>query len=239
MWAAIGPISNPVNFCSFPGSTRRTASAAHARTRVYDEAVRQALTVLWEAADRVCGKRLKPLIPMLVDAMERHGHLDLGPVCQQYVKSRSQKKRPYLRWRSKKKSLGWVPLKGRNLKETPNGFHFHGREFKVFKSRDLPAGAQIKDGTNFSQDRKGNWFLNVCVEVEASVARSPVRGVGIDLGLKDFATLSTGEKIDAQRLYLGAEQALAAELRALAATRWWDRSAEDGPRGVAVKEVAA
>ncbi len=207
MWAAIGPISNPVNFCSFPGSTRRTASAAHARTRVYDEAVRQALTVLWEAADRVCGKRLKPLIPMLVDAMERHGHLDLGPVCQQYVKSRSQKKRPYLRWRSKKKSLGWVPLKGRNLKETPNGFHFHGREFKVFKSRDPPAGAQIKDGTNFSQDRKANWFLNVCVEVEASVARSPVRGVGIDLGLKDFATLSTGEKIDAQRLYLGAEQA--------------------------------
>ena len=40
----------------------------------------QALTVLWEAADRVCGKRMKPLIPMLVDAMERHGHLDLDPV---------------------------------------------------------------------------------------------------------------------------------------------------------------
>ena len=50
------------------------------RDRVYDEAVRQALTVLWEAADRVCGKRLKALIPMLVDAMERHGHLDLDPV---------------------------------------------------------------------------------------------------------------------------------------------------------------
>jgi len=47
---------------------------------VYDGAVTQALTVLWEAADRVCGKRLKALIPMLVDAMERHGHLDLDPV---------------------------------------------------------------------------------------------------------------------------------------------------------------
>ena len=33
--------------------------------------------VLWEASDRVCGKRLKPLIPMLVDALERHGHLRL------------------------------------------------------------------------------------------------------------------------------------------------------------------
>jgi hypothetical protein len=36
--------------------------------------------VSWEAADRVCGKRLNALIPKLVDAMERHGHLDLDPV---------------------------------------------------------------------------------------------------------------------------------------------------------------
>jgi hypothetical protein len=43
--------------------------------RVYDAAVREALIVLWEASDRVCGKRLKPLIPILLDAMERHGHL--------------------------------------------------------------------------------------------------------------------------------------------------------------------
>jgi hypothetical protein len=51
-----------------------------ARNRLYDDAVRQALIVLWEAADRICGKGLKALIPMLVDAMERHGHLDLDPV---------------------------------------------------------------------------------------------------------------------------------------------------------------
>lgn len=55
------------------------------RNRVYDEAVTQAVTVLWEAADRVCGKRLKALIPMLVDAMERHGHLDLDPVIKTKV----------------------------------------------------------------------------------------------------------------------------------------------------------
>ena len=45
--------------------------------RVYDQAVREALVVLWEASDRICGKRLKPLIPLLVPAMERHGHLAL------------------------------------------------------------------------------------------------------------------------------------------------------------------
>ena len=60
---------------------REEVAVKMARTRnyLYDEAVRQALTVLWEAADRVCGKRLKALIPILVDAMERHGHLDLDP----------------------------------------------------------------------------------------------------------------------------------------------------------------
>ena len=47
------------------------------RSRIYDEAVGSALTILWEAADRICGKRLKEAIPTLVDAMERHGHLQL------------------------------------------------------------------------------------------------------------------------------------------------------------------
>ncbi len=51
-----------------------------ARQRIYDEAVRQALALLWEAADRICGKRLKALLPVLIESMERHGHLRLDPV---------------------------------------------------------------------------------------------------------------------------------------------------------------
>jgi hypothetical protein len=50
------------------------------RNRIYDEAVRQTLIILWEAGDRVCGKRLKVLIPILLQAMERHGHLLLDHV---------------------------------------------------------------------------------------------------------------------------------------------------------------
>src|SRR5260370_3756605 len=46
--------------------------------RVYDDAVREALIVVWEASDRVCGKRLRPLVPILVEAMERHDHLRLA-----------------------------------------------------------------------------------------------------------------------------------------------------------------
>jgi hypothetical protein len=52
-------------------------AAAIGGRRVYNEALKQALVILWEAADRICGKRLKALIPSLVTAMERHGHLNL------------------------------------------------------------------------------------------------------------------------------------------------------------------
>lgn len=47
------------------------------RSPVYDAAVQAALVVVWEASDRICGKRLKALLPVLVPAMERHGHLRL------------------------------------------------------------------------------------------------------------------------------------------------------------------
>ena len=137
----------------------------------------------------------------------------VNAACQQYATSRSLKQRPYLRYRGRK-NLGWVPIRGRDLRETPNGFHFYGREFKVFKSRPLPADAKIKDGTNFSQDSRGNWFLNVCIEVAECAPRAIECTVGIDLGLKDFAVLSNGEKIPTQQLYRHAEERLAVAQRA-------------------------
>src|SRR5437868_3948913 len=47
------------------------------RPSLYDEAARAALIVLWEASDRVCGKRLRALLPILLPALERNGHLHL------------------------------------------------------------------------------------------------------------------------------------------------------------------
>src|ERR687886_383856 len=60
------------------GSTGRRTRPRPER-RLYDEAVCEALIVLWEASDRICGKRLKALAPILVEVMERHGHLRLAP----------------------------------------------------------------------------------------------------------------------------------------------------------------
>ncbi len=54
-----------------PGKPRRVGR------RIYDEAVRAALVIVWETADRICGKRLKAALPSFVESMERHGHLRL------------------------------------------------------------------------------------------------------------------------------------------------------------------
>ena len=65
-----------IHVLNAPESTA-PASRRRARPTLYDDASRQALIVLWEASDRVCGKRLKPLLPILLPALERHGHLKL------------------------------------------------------------------------------------------------------------------------------------------------------------------
>src|ERR1700716_1486918 len=52
--------------------------ASRGRRRRYGATIKEALTALWEASDRVCGKRLKVMIPTLLPALEQHGRLKLG-----------------------------------------------------------------------------------------------------------------------------------------------------------------
>lgn len=43
----------------------------------YNQAVQSALLMVWQAANQICGKRLVPFLPSLVEALERYGHLSL------------------------------------------------------------------------------------------------------------------------------------------------------------------
>lgn len=68
---------------------RREGPEPRQRARIYNEAVREALTIVWEAGDRICGKRLRQIIAGLVDAMERHGHLSLDATVRESLLSMS------------------------------------------------------------------------------------------------------------------------------------------------------
>jgi hypothetical protein len=70
--------------CIEPVESDASTAPTHGR-RIYAEAVREALTILWEAADRICSKRLKAVLPSLIEAMERHQHLALAPTIRELV----------------------------------------------------------------------------------------------------------------------------------------------------------
>jgi hypothetical protein len=53
-------------------------STPRKRKSRYGGTIKDALTALWEASDRVCGKRLVAMIPTFVPALARHGRLQLG-----------------------------------------------------------------------------------------------------------------------------------------------------------------
>ena len=69
---------------------------------------------------------------------------------------------------------------------------------------ELKAGAKIGAGS-FNQDARGRWYLNIPVEIECATS-APLSYVGVDLGLHDLAALSTGDKIEAPRLYRASEE---------------------------------
>ena len=56
---------------------QRQTSLRGQHRRRYGPEVVEALVPLWEASDRLCGKRLHALLPQLVESLEHHGHLQL------------------------------------------------------------------------------------------------------------------------------------------------------------------
>jgi putative transposase len=66
-------------------------------------------------------------------------------------------------------------------------------EIKTMWSRPLPSEPS---SVTVIKDRAGRYFLSFVVDVEPEIVAAQTQSVGIDLGLKTFAVLSAGEKID-------------------------------------------
>ena len=130
-------------------------------------------------------------------------------VCKQFAISRDAcGKRP--RWRGRK-SLGWIPFQAaRAIRVQGDAVIFLGQRYRLWLSR--PIEGKILCG-GFGEDTRGRWYLNLQVEVRED-SRHGSGEIGIDLGLKFLVALSTGEKIEAPRLYRKHEQALAIAQRA-------------------------
>ena len=116
-----------------------------------------------------------------------------------------------LNWRSRKRSLGWIPFKASGVKVVNDTIWYQGRQYRFWLSR--PIEGIIKMGS-FSQDSRGRWYVNLTIE-EANKGRVKTgQQVGIDLGLKTIATLSNGKELSRENLTRKYEQRLAVVQRA-------------------------
>ncbi len=142
-----------------------------------------------------------------------HSHT-VQEVGREYTIRRQQFRKTRLAWRKSRgvrRSLGWVPFKSGAAKWKNGQVTFNGQHFKVWDSFGL-SQYTFRAG-NFNEDARGRWYFNVVVEVEVQPS-SGQGAVGIDLGLKDVAICSNGEKLENGRFYRSLENKLAAAQRA-------------------------
>jgi putative transposase len=153
------------------------------------------------------------------EGLDLHSHSAMR-VCLQYANSRRQHKKAWLAWRKSygvRRALGWVPFNTGHVALRDGAFVFRGERYGVWLHRQLPENARIGAGS-FSQDSRGRWYINCPVEVAEATEACNAR-VGIDLGLKDFAALSDGGKIEIPQFYRKSEAKLATIQRARKTTK--------------------
>jgi putative transposase len=144
------------------------------------------------------------------DCFERIGSETIQRVNAEFATRPKQFRKAKLRWRvskGAKRSLGWVPFKAAQLKRKGKSLRFSGKAFRVFE-RELLEGTTWKSGC-FAQDAVGDWWLCVPVAREVRQTVAPKEAVGIDLGLKDIAATSDGDKLEAGHFYRSIEQKIA------------------------------
>lgn len=129
-----------------------------------------------------------------------------------FVQSRDKAKRApkFRKSFGSKRSLGWVPFRQSDRKVSGASVRFWGKSYRWVDSRPLP---EVVKGGAFVEDSRGRWWVCFHVEAPEDKGHSSL-DIGIDLGLKTLATLSTGEKIENPRVFRTLEKKLAVAQRA-------------------------
>lgn len=119
--------------------------------------------------------------------------------CDQFAISRDRAKHS-LRFRSsfgQKRALGWIPFKKKGRQIDGNSVIYRGKRYRWFGDKRRPLPDTAKGGA-FVEDALGRWW--VCFHVDVPDRQGAISGkIGIDLGLKSLASISTGEVVENPR----------------------------------------
>jgi IS605 OrfB family transposase len=132
-------------------------------------------------------------------------------VCMEYVTRRRQFKKIKLKWRSRKRSLGWIPFKAAYIRLHDDTITYCGHHFRLWLSR--PVNGVLRTGS-FTQDARGRWYVNVQCEVPDAAEPVGQLALGIDLGLTNQIACSDGIIYSRENLTRAHEASLAMAQRA-------------------------
>ena len=139
-------------------------------------------------------------------------HTDtLSEVCQEYARRKKAARKIRLKWRSRKRSLCWIPFKGRCVRLGNAEVTYKGRHIRFWQSR--PLQDTLKTGS-FAQDACGHWYVNFQCEVDDPGMPLGEAEIGIDLGLKNQMACSDGTVYSRENLTRKYEAALGMAQRA-------------------------
>lgn len=133
------------------------------------------------------------------------------------VTRKKQFKKIKLKWRTNKgsgRSLGWIPFSNQSIKYKSGQIYYTGTYFSLWDSYGL-SNYELRSGS-FNEDSRGRWYINICVIPSKTETIKPKgkEAIGIDLGLKDLATLSNGIKIETPKFFRKNEEKLSKTQRA-------------------------
>ena len=142
------------------------------------------------------------------------GSSTIDEIAAEYAAKRRAARKCRLRWRrsgGKRRSLGWVPFKSRATRWTGGAVRFAGLDFGVWDSYGL--GDYAFRAGAFVEDARGRWYF--CVQVAVAPGSGHAgNAVGIDLGLKDIAVTSDGDRLEHGRWYRRTQDAVGRAARA-------------------------
>jgi transposase len=129
----------------------------------------------------------------------------------EYAIRRRQFRKRRLSWRSRKRSLGWIPFPNQALRLQGDNVRFGGRVFRLWLSR--PVDGMVKAGS-FTQDARGRWYINLHCDVADRTDPLGEAEIGIGLGLAQQIACSDGVVYSRENLTRQYENALALAQRA-------------------------
>lgn len=132
-------------------------------------------------------------------------------ICEEYVTRKRQCHKLKLKWRSRKRSLGWIPFKRATTHLQGDTVTYCGHRFRLWLSR--PLEGVLKAGS-FTQDARGRWYINLQCEVADAPEPVGTLELGIDLGLTTQIACSDGVIYRRTNLTRAHETALALVQRA-------------------------